>query len=202
MPNQRQEPAFCAWAKAVALFAIFACRGYCGRGRAWQNRPLQACARGPYNGHGHRAGRIIRRLSGGRCWQHCVSAPWLRCGGEFDADLSAEQRIVERLADGILVNPSVFVRVAELRPVQILGDVRAPGSYPFRYGSMVKSAIAQAGGLGTAERGSAISDLLLADERVRTLGATIRRPTHPAGSPKGAARWRQDVYAAQCAGHW
>lgn len=85
-----------------------------------------------------------------------------------------QQRIVGRLSDGILVNPSVFVRASELRPIQVLGDVRTPGSYVFRYGTMVKSAIAQAGGLGTADRVTATSDLLLADERVRTLGATQR----------------------------
>ena len=91
------------------------------------------------------------------------------------ADLTiaeCQRRLVERLADGILVNPSVFVRASELRPIQVLGDVRNPGSYPFRFGFMVKSAIAQAGGVGTPDRGASVSDLLIADERVRTLGVT------------------------------
>jgi polysaccharide biosynthesis/export protein len=87
-----------------------------------------------------------------------------------------QQRIVDRLSDGILNKPSVFVRITELRPVQIMGNVRAPGSLPYRYGIIVKGAIAQAGGLGLAERDSraAISEFLLADERVRTLDATRR----------------------------
>ena len=65
--------------------------------------------------------------------------------------------------------------VVELRPINVLGDVKAPGVYPFRYGSTVKSAVALAGGFGMSEpvAGVALSEFLLADERVRALEATM-----------------------------
>jgi polysaccharide export outer membrane protein len=85
--------------------------------------------------------------------------------------LECQKLIHDRLADGVLNQPSVSVRISELRPLFILGDVRAPGTYPFRYGSTVKSAVAAAGGFGLAEplQIAAISEFLLADERLRHL---------------------------------
>jgi polysaccharide biosynthesis/export protein len=85
--------------------------------------------------------------------------------------LECQKVIRDRLTDGILNQPSVSVRISELRPIFILGDVRTPGTHPFRYGSTVKTAVAAAGGFGLAEPAqiAAISDFLLADERVRQL---------------------------------
>lgn len=82
-----------------------------------------------------------------------------------------QKAIVKRLADGVLVKPAVSVRIVELRPIYVLGDVRTPGAYPFRYGATVKSALAAAGGFGLTaiEQGAAVSDFLLADERLREL---------------------------------
>lgn len=83
----------------------------------------------------------------------------------------AEQRLTGSLNGGILVNPSVFIRVAELRPVQVIGDVRTSGSFPYRSGSIVKSAVALAGGYGTSllSPGSAAAEFLTADERLKVL---------------------------------
>lgn len=83
----------------------------------------------------------------------------------------AEQRLTNSLNGGILVNPSVFIRVAELRPVQVIGDVRTSGSFPYRSGSIVKSAVALAGGYGTSllSPGSAAAEFLTADERLKVL---------------------------------
>lgn len=88
-----------------------------------------------------------------------------------------QQRMVARFADGFLKKPSVFISIAEVRPIQILGDVKKPGSYPYRHGTLVKGAIAQAGGFGLAEQNpaEAVSLFLAADERVHVLGATRRR---------------------------
>jgi polysaccharide export outer membrane protein len=85
--------------------------------------------------------------------------------------LECQQFIRDRLADGILRQPSVSVRVSELRPLYVLGDVRTPGAYPFRYGSTAQSAVALAGGFGLAEplQNTAVTEFLLADERVRQL---------------------------------
>jgi polysaccharide export outer membrane protein len=90
--------------------------------------------------------------------------------------LECQKRIGDRLADGILRKPSVSVRIAELRPLYLLGDVRLPGAYPFRYGSTVQSAVALAGGFGPGEllRNTAVSEFLLAEERVRQLSLQKR----------------------------
>jgi len=80
-----------------------------------------------------------------------------------------QKLILDRLAAGIFNQPSVSVRINELRPIYVLGDVRTPGSYAFRYGITVKSAVALAGGFGVAEQAQSVSEYLLADERVRQL---------------------------------
>src|SRR5260370_36545100 len=63
-----------------------------------------------------------------------------------------QELIHDQLANGILKQPSVSVRLNELRPLYVLGDVRVSGVYPFRYGSTVKSAVAAAGGSGLRAR--------------------------------------------------
>jgi len=83
--------------------------------------------------------------------------------------LECQKLIVDRLADGVFNQPSVSVRISELRPLYVLGDVRTPGAYPFRYGVTVKSAIALAGGFGVAEQSQSVSEFLLADEHVLEL---------------------------------
>ncbi|NNM74072.1 polysaccharide biosynthesis/export family protein [Enterovirga aerilata] len=82
-----------------------------------------------------------------------------------------QKRFVEQLKDGFIVNPAVTVRIVELRPVYVVGDVRAPGSYPFRFGASVMSAVALAGGFGAQDQPAAAArtELILADERVRVL---------------------------------
>jgi polysaccharide export outer membrane protein len=91
--------------------------------------------------------------------------------------LECQKRIGDRLADGILRKPSISVRIAELRPLSVLGDVRLPGAYPFRYGSTVQSAVALAGGFGPGElqRNTAVSEFLLAEEHLRQL--TLQKRT-------------------------
>ena len=85
--------------------------------------------------------------------------------------LECQRLIRDRLADGFLSEPVVSVRITEPRPFYILGEVRAPGVFPFRFNNTVKGAIALAGGYGPAEgvRSAARSEFLLADERVRQL---------------------------------
>lgn len=88
-----------------------------------------------------------------------------------------EKRIETRLADGYIHRPSVSVRINEVRPIYVLGNVKAPGAFPFRHGSSVLSAVAQAGGYGGAEPAAAagaLADFLMADERARTLESTRR----------------------------
>jgi polysaccharide export outer membrane protein len=88
----------------------------------------------------------------------------------------AEKAIVERLANGYLQQPIASVRVTEPRPIYVIGDVRTPGSYPFRYGISVMGALALAGGFRVAEQlpSGARSEFLMADERLRVLQANRR----------------------------
>lgn len=84
----------------------------------------------------------------------------------------AQQRIQQRFADGVLVQPAVIVRISEYRPIFVTGYVRRAGSYPFIFGQTVKAAIAMAGGEGQAVEqplSVAVSDFLTAGERVRQL---------------------------------
>ncbi|MCB5176481.1 polysaccharide biosynthesis/export family protein [Microvirga lenta] len=108
--------------------------------------------------------------------------------------VEAEKRIAARLADGYMDRAVVSLKINEQRPIHILGDVRSPGSYPYRYGASVLSAVALAGGIGAAEQAAAgnRSELLQADERLQVLQAThralyVRRArleAQRAGSPK------------------
>lgn len=84
--------------------------------------------------------------------------------------------ISERLEDGFLKKPSVAVRLKEVRPVYVLGEVRAPGSYPFRFGLTALSAVALAGGYGLPDvrPGAILADLLTVEERVNVL-TSMRR---------------------------
>jgi len=85
-----------------------------------------------------------------------------------------EKLIYDRFTDGILKQPTVSVRITELRPLYVLGDVRTPGAYQFRYGSTVKSALALAGGLVQLVQSTALAEFLQADERLRQLSAQRR----------------------------
>lgn len=86
----------------------------------------------------------------------------------------AQKVIEERFADGVLLKPSVSVRIKEHRPVFVTGQVKKPGSYPFILGLSVKAAIATAGGEGQALEqpfNTVASDFISAQQRVRQLEA-------------------------------
>lgn len=87
-----------------------------------------------------------------------------------------QKRVTERLADGYFHQPVVSARISEMRPIYVMGDVKSPGSYPFRYGATVQSAIALAGGYALPEQAQIglRTEFLLAEERVRALELTRR----------------------------
>lgn len=58
----------------------------------------------------------------------------------------AQDAIEERLSQVALVNPRVSVEVVSYRPFYILGEVQAPGQYPYVNGMTVLTAVAMAGG--------------------------------------------------------
>ena len=57
-----------------------------------------------------------------------------------------KKTIATQLSEGYLVNPSVSIEVETYRPLYILGEVRAPGSYSYVSDMSVLNAVALAGG--------------------------------------------------------
>ncbi|QPF88422.1 polysaccharide export protein [Bradyrhizobium genosp. L] len=66
--------------------------------------------------------------------------------GRTPAGLAAE--ITGRLRNGYIREPSVAVEIEAYRPFFILGEVAAPGQYPYVPNMTVESAVAIAGGFG------------------------------------------------------
>jgi polysaccharide export outer membrane protein len=64
--------------------------------------------------------------------------------GRSPASLAAE--IAGRLRNGFIREPSVAVEIESYRPFFILGEVQAPGQYPYVPNMTVESAVAIAGG--------------------------------------------------------
>jgi polysaccharide biosynthesis/export protein len=56
------------------------------------------------------------------------------------------QAVAGRLRDGFVRDPHVSVEVEAYRPFYILGEVNAPGQYPYQPGMTLETAIAIAGG--------------------------------------------------------
>jgi protein involved in polysaccharide export with SLBB domain len=79
--------------------------------------------------------------------------------------------IVSKLKEGYLQNPSVAIEVLNYRPFYVLGEVKAPGKYPYVSGMTVLNAIALAGGYtyrGKKDRAMVIraSDAAKTEQRV------------------------------------
>jgi polysaccharide export outer membrane protein len=84
----------------------------------------------------------------------------------------AQKLIQERFADGVLVQPSVSLRIKEHRSIFVTGQVKKPGNYPYIFGLSVKAAIASAGGEGQSLEqpfNTAASDFITAQQHVRQL---------------------------------
>ncbi len=70
--------------------------------------------------------------------------------GRSPASLAAE--IAGRLRNGFIREPSVAVEIESYRPFFILGEVQAPGQYPYVPNMTVESAVAIAGGFSPRAR--------------------------------------------------
>lgn len=99
-------------------------------------------------------------------------------GGVTAKELS--QRIEDRLKrESYMREPRVSVEVLTYRPFYVLGEVRAPGEFPYTTGMTVLSAIARAGGYDyRAKEGQVI---LVRDEagQQREYRATEKTPILP-----------------------
>ncbi|MDO8329926.1 MAG: polysaccharide biosynthesis/export family protein [Fluviicoccus sp.] len=58
-----------------------------------------------------------------------------------------QQLLVDKLSDGYLVGPKVYVSILEYRPFFVNGEVTKPGGYSYQAGLTVRKAISLAGGL-------------------------------------------------------
>ena len=85
-----------------------------------------------------------------------------------------EGRIVKKLQGGFLKNPTVSIEILTYRPFFILGEVRRPGSYPYKNGLTVLNAVAMAEGFTyrADQRRVFIKRDGEVDERVYTLSGT------------------------------
>jgi polysaccharide export outer membrane protein len=75
--------------------------------------------------------------------------------GRTPAGLASE--ITARLRNGFIREPSVAVEVEAYRPFFILGEVQAPGQYPYVPNMTVESAVAIAGGFSPRARRDSVT---------------------------------------------
>jgi polysaccharide export outer membrane protein len=96
--------------------------------------------------------------------------------GQTPAGLAAE--IAARLRNGFIREPSVAVEIESYRPFFILGEVAAPGQYPYVPNMSVESAVAIAGGFSPRAK---------RDQVILTRGnaSGMVRAAVPLGTPMG-----------------
>ena len=79
----------------------------------------------------------------------------------------AEKQITSLLLEGYLKNPNVTVTITEYRPFYINGEVKRPGSYPYKKNLTVEKAVALAGGF--TERASRSTISLVSEKNKNTV---------------------------------
>ncbi len=91
----------------------------------------------------------------------------------------AEAAIVDALRPDYLKNPRISLEVLNYRPFYIIGEVRAPGSYPFVNGINVLNAVAIAGGFTYRARENRMTIIRADDpdhEKLRVTPDTVVLP--------------------------
>jgi len=91
--------------------------------------------------------------------------------GKTPARLAAD--ISARLRNGYIREPSVAVEVETYRPFFILGEVAAPGQYPYVPNMSVESAVAIAGGFAPRAKRDSVTLTHNADRAIVPLGTSI-----------------------------
>ena len=94
--------------------------------------------------------------------------------GRTTAGLAAE--ISRRLRNGFIREPSVAVEIESYRPFFILGEVQAPGQYPYVPNMTVESAVAIAGGFSPRAKRDVVTV-------THTEGGGAMRAVVPLGTP-------------------
>ncbi len=102
---------------------------------------------------------------------------------------SLSKVITAKLRNGFIREPSVAVEVESYRPFFILGEVAAPGQYPYVPNMSVESAIAVAGGFGPrAKRDEVIVTHVSKDGPVREV-VPLGTPITPGDTIQVGERW-------------
>jgi polysaccharide biosynthesis/export protein len=97
--------------------------------------------------------------------------------------------IAEKLRDGYVREPHVAVEIEAYRPFFILGEVTAPGQYPYVANMTVETAVAIAGGFGPrAQRQSAILIRSYNGQQMR-MAVAPNYPLRPGDTINVQERW-------------
>lgn len=90
-----------------------------------------------------------------------------------------EHAITDKLSPDFLRNPKVSIEVLDYRPFYILGEVKAPGSYPYVSGMTVLKAVALAGGYTYRARTSKVTISRPDGDSAKEIRASADTPVMP-----------------------
>jgi polysaccharide export outer membrane protein len=97
--------------------------------------------------------------------------------------------IADRLRQGYIREPHVSVEVEAYRPFFILGEVNAPGQYPYTPNTTVESAVAIAGGFGPRAQRSSVRISRNVNGRVIQGKVPLNFPLQPGDTITVPERW-------------
>ena len=97
--------------------------------------------------------------------------------------------IADRLRSGYIREPSVTVEVEAYRPFFILGEVTAPGQYPYVANMTVETAVAIAGGFGVRAKKSNVQITRTQNGQTQRSSVPMNFPMQPGDTITVAERW-------------
>ena len=107
--------------------------------------------------------------------------------GRTPAELAAE--ITARLRKGFIRDPSVAVEIESYRPFFILGEVAAPGQYPYVAHMTVETAVAIAGGFGPRASKGEVTVSRVIQGQTTKFNAPLSYPVQPGDTIRIKERW-------------
>jgi polysaccharide biosynthesis/export protein len=107
--------------------------------------------------------------------------------GRTPAGLAAE--IAGRLRHGYIRDPSVAVEIESYRPFFILGEVAAPGQYPYVPNMTVESAVAIAGGFSPRAKRDQVTLTHTGDSGAMRMVVPLGTPLGPGDTVLVSERW-------------
>jgi polysaccharide export outer membrane protein len=107
--------------------------------------------------------------------------------GRTTAGLAAD--ITAKLRNGFIREPSVAVEIESYRPFFILGEVQAPGQYPYVPNMTVESAIAIAGGFSPRARRDIVTLTHTDSSGVARYEVPLGTPLKPGDTVQVSERW-------------